>query len=86
MEYFTYLSCGKRELFPLLNPAAVISFRNKDDRHFVGIHEKRYLNVFLLLISYCYYCYYKNIFSFNQTKYIICNYFPLPVDCFTVEK
>ena len=83
---FYLLSCGKRELFPLLNPGAVISFRNKDDRNFVGIHEKRYLNVFLLLISYSYYCYYKIIFSFNQTKYIICNYFPLPVDSFTVEK
>ena len=69
-----------------LNPAVVISFKNTDDNHFVGIHEKRYLNVFLLLISYSDYCYYKIIFSFNQSKYIICNYFPLPVDSFTVEK
>ena len=67
----------------------MISFRNTDDNHFVGIHEKRYL-IFLLLILYSYYCYYKIIyykiiFSFNETKYIICNYFPLPVDSFTGE-
>ena len=49
-----------------LNPAVVISFKNTDDNHFVGIHEKRYL-IFLLLILYSYYCYYKIIFSFNQT-------------------
>ena len=68
-----------------LNPAVVISFKNTDDNHFVGIHEKRYL-IFLLLILYSYYCYYKIIFSFNQTKYVICDYFPLPVDSSTVQK
>ena len=48
--------------------------------------KKRYL-IFLLLILYSYYYYYKIIFSFNnQTKYIICDYFPLPVDSSTVEK
>ena len=68
-----------------LSLAVVIFFKNTDDNHFVGIHEKRYL-IFLLLILYSYYCYYKIIFSFNQTKYIICDYFPLPVDSSTVEK
>ena len=68
-----------------LNPAVVISFKNTDDNHFVGIHEKRYL-IFLLLILYSYYYYYKIIFSFNQTKYVICDYFPLPVDSSTVQK
>ena len=53
--------------------------------------KKRYL-IFLLLILYSYYCYYKiiyyqSIFNLNQTKYIILrNYFPLPVDSFTVVK
>ena len=69
-----------------LNPAVVISFKNTDDNHFVRIHEKKRYLIFLLLILYSYYCYYKIIFSFNQTKYIICDYFPLPVDSSTVEK
>ena len=33
-----------------LNPAVVISFKNTDDNHFVGIHEKKVPYIFIINI------------------------------------
>ena len=44
------LNCGKRELFPLSNPAAVISFRSVNISILHGIHGKQ--APFIIIISF----------------------------------
>ena len=59
MLSFYLLNCGKRELFPLLKTAAVISFEIAVDNHFArlmhGNHVK-HAHCFLLLLESCSLC------------------------------